>query len=430
MNRLLPLSEKLLPETQFGFRPNRGTCEAIFSVRQLQEKSREQGQQLFLCFVDLEKAFDSVPREALWVVLAKIGCTEKFVRLIRLLHDNMQCCIKMQGEQSEFFNVSCGVKQGCVLAPTLFALYFSIVVREALQTSNEGIRIRFRTDGGVFNLSRLRAYTKVSYDIITEIMYADDLCLVAESPDGLQHLMTSLDVSCRRFGLKINVTKTEVMALDTSIDEPMAIKLEDESLGQVQKFKYLGSVITSRSHLDSEINCRIGAAAAAFGKLRDKVFRSHDIKLSTKVSVYMAVVHPNLLYGSETWCLYRKHIRTLDRFHIRCLRDIMNIHWSDRVRNTEILRRANVWGIEAYLMRRQLRWCGHVSRMSDERVAKRIFYSELQDGKRKQGGQLLRYKVVAEASYEAMFHSSGKMGDHYERPPTLAALSKHERDEV
>ncbi|CAH2268409.1 jg6278 [Pararge aegeria aegeria] len=160
------------------------------------------------------------------------------------------------------------------------------------------------------------------------------------------------------------------------------------------KFKYLGSVITSRNHLDSEINCRIGAAAAAFGKLRDKVFRSHDIKLSTKVSVYMAVVHPNLLYGSETWCLYRKHISTLDRFHIRCLRDIMNIHWSDRVRNTEILRRANVWGIEAYLMRRQLRWCGHVSRMSDERVAKRIFYSELQDGKRKQGGQLLRYKDV------------------------------------
>lgn len=72
----------------------------------------------------------------------------------------------------------------------------------------------------------------------------------------------------------------------------------------------------------------------------------------------------------------------------------MNISWSDRVRNTEVLRRANVSGIEAYLMRRQLRWSGHISRMAEERVAKRIFYSELQEGKRKQGGQLLRYKDV------------------------------------
>lgn len=395
LNRLTPLSEDILPETQFGFRPNRGTCEAIFSIRQLQEKSREQGQPLYLCFVDLEKAFDSVPREALWVVLTKLGCTDKFVRMIRLLHDDMRCCVSVQGEYSEFFTVSCGVKQGCVLAPTLFALYFAVVVRDALQTLSEGIRIRFRTDGGgVFNLARLKSHTKVSHVTITEMMYADDLCFVAESSEGLQKLMSSLDESCRKFGLKISVKKTEVMAFDTLNSAPVDIKLGDDSLKQVDQFKYLGSTITSRCLLDNEVNSRIGAAAAAFGRLRSKVFLSHDIKLPTKVAVYMSIVLPNLLYASETWCLYRKHIRTLDRFHLKCLRDILNVHWSDRVRNTEVLRRANVGGIEAYLMRRQLRWGGHVSRMSDDRVAKRIFYSELQDGKRKQGGQFLRYKDV------------------------------------
>ncbi|KAL0860281.1 hypothetical protein ABMA27_009699 [Loxostege sticticalis] len=97
----------------------------------------------------------------------------------------------------------------------------------------------------------------------------------------------------------------------------------------------------------------------------------------------MAVVLPNILYSAETWTVYRRHIRMLDRFHLRCLRKILNIRWSDRVRNTE-----------AYLMRRQLRWCGHVSRMPEERVAKRIFYAELEEGKRKHGGQLLRYKDV------------------------------------
>ncbi|KAG7305516.1 hypothetical protein JYU34_009592 [Plutella xylostella] len=393
LNRLSSLSENILPETQFGFRPDRGTCEAIFSVRQIQEKSREQGQNLYLCFVDLEKAFDSVPREALWMVLEKVGCTPKFVRLTRLLHDDMECCVSVNGEQTEIFPVSCGVKQGCVLAPTLFALYFAVVVRDALHNSSEGVRIRFRTDGSLFNIARLKAHTKVSYATITDIMYADDLCFVADTPGGIQSLMANLDESCKKFGLKISVNKTEVMA-NTIDGQTFSIKLGDSVLRQVDKFKYLGSTITSKCDLDFELNGRIGAASAAFGKLRSKVFRSHDIKLKTKVSVYMAIVLPNLLYSSETWCPYRKHIRMLDQFHLRCLRQIMNIKWSDYVRNTEVLRRAKVSGIEAYLMRRQLRWSGHVSRMSEERIAKRIFYSELQDGKRKQGGQFLRYKDV------------------------------------
>ncbi|KAL0809101.1 hypothetical protein ABMA28_012726 [Loxostege sticticalis] len=97
----------------------------------------------------------------------------------------------------------------------------------------------------------------------------------------------------------------------------------------------------------------------------------------------MAVVLPNILYSAETWTVYRRHIRMLDRFHLKCLRKILHIRWSDRVLNTE-----------SYLMRRQLRWCGHVTRMTEERAAKRIFYSELEEGKRKHGGQLLRYKDV------------------------------------
>ncbi|XP_063624759.1 uncharacterized protein LOC134796499 [Cydia splendana] len=394
LNRLLPLSETILPETQFGFRPDRGTCEAIFSVRQLLEKSREQLQPMFLCFVDLEKAFDSVPREALWTILTKLGCPDKFVKLLRLLHDEMKCCITINGEQSELFSVSCGVKQGCVLAPTLFALYFAFVVRESMKNLSEGIGIRFRMDGGLFNISRFRSRTKVSYAVMTEIMYADDLCFVSNSAEGLQRLMSSLHDACTTFGLKINVKKTEVM-VNVPDNEPNAsVCIGDEMLKRVERFRYLGSTITAKYDLDAEINARIGAAAVAFGKLRPKVFRSHDLKLSTKISVYMAAVLPNLLYASETWVLYRKHIRTLDRFHLKCLRDIMNIKWTDRVRNTNVLRRANVGGIEVYLMRRQLRWCGHVSRMSEDRVAKRIFFSELQNGKRKSGGQYLRYKDV------------------------------------
>ncbi|CAG4942943.1 unnamed protein product [Colias eurytheme] len=393
LNRLLKLSEELLPETQFGFRPGRGTCEAIFSVRQLQEKSREQSRPLFLSFVDLEKAFDSVPRKALWIVLQKVGCPEKFLRMIRLFHDDMRCCVAVGGEQSDYFSVSCGVKQGCVLAPTLFAIYFAVVIKDCIEMAPVGIRIRFRTDGKLFNLDRLRARTKVSHTIITEIMYADDLCFITDSSDSLQRLMTGLGESCSKFGLKINIRKTEVMS-SGSVNQPLNICLHQDVLKPVGKFKYLGSIISSTCDLECEINARINAASAAFGKLRRKVLCSHDLKVATKVSVYKAIVLPNLLYASETWCLYRKHIRILDRFHLQCLRDILGVKWSDRVRNTEILRRANTVGIEAVLMQRQLRWCGHVLRMPEERIAKRIFYCELQEGKRKHGGQLLRYKDV------------------------------------
>lgn len=394
MNRLRNLSEKILPESQFGFRPDRGTCEAIFSLRQLQEKSREQGRNMYLCFVDLEKAFDSIPREALWLVLQKLGCTEKFVRLLRLLHDDMQSCVAVNADQSEFFPVTCGVKQGCVLAPTLFALYFAVMVQEVLQTTPEGIRIRFRNVGNLFNLARLKARTKVSYALITEIVYADDLCFVTDSPEGLQRLMANLHKSCRNFGLKINVKKTEVMSLDVRGQETLTIKLGEDVLKQVNTFRYLGSTITSKCDLDAEINSRIGAAAAVFGKLDRKVFSSHDLKLATKIDIYRAVVLPSLLYSSESWTVYCRHIRALDRFHMKCLRKILNIRWSDRIRNTEVLRRANIMGIEAYLMRRQLRWCGHLSRMANKRTAKCIFFSELEEGKRKHGGQLLRYKDV------------------------------------
>ncbi|XP_063616513.1 uncharacterized protein LOC134789795 [Cydia splendana] len=300
----------------------------------------------------------------------------------------MECCVATDDEQSDFFPVTCGVKQGCVLAPTLLALYFSVVVQEVLLTCSEGVRVRYRTDGNIFNLARFKARTKVSYSVITEIMYADDLCFVTESPEGMQQLMSSFDESCRRFGLKISVKKTEVMSLDVVSQQALVVRHGEDQLKQMDKFRYLGSTLTSKCDLDAEIN------GCSFWQVRPQGPQLARLKLATKISVYMAVVLPNLLYSTETWTVYRRHICTLDRFHLRCLRKILKIRWSDRVRNTEVLRGANVGGIEVYLMRRQLRWCGHVSRMNDQRVAKRIFYSELEEGKRKQGGQFLRYKDV------------------------------------
>ncbi len=125
--RLQPLSEEILPESQCRFRPSRETVDAIFTARQLQEKSREQHQPLYMAFIDLSKAFDMVNSHALWKVLLRIyivGCPEKFVRVLCLLHDDMTAGVLGGGDnESDPFTVGAGVKQDCVIAPTLFSIF-------------------------------------------------------------------------------------------------------------------------------------------------------------------------------------------------------------------------------------------------------------------------------------------------------------------
>ena len=121
----------------------------------------------------------------------------------------------------------------------------------------------------------------------------------------------------------------------------------------------------------------------------------------TKTAVYRAVVLTSLLYGGETWTLYRRHIRLLDQFHLRCLCKIMGTKWQDRITNIEVLERANISGIEALLIKSRLRWTGHVMRMTDDCIPKQLFLSELSTGTRAQGAPLKHYKDAVKSSIKA-----------------------------
>ena len=93
LNRLQPLSESILPETQCSFRPTRGTADMIFAACQVQEKGRDQRRDLCFAIIDLTKAFDSVNSNTLWGCLARLGCPPKFVSVTRQLHENMKGCV-------------------------------------------------------------------------------------------------------------------------------------------------------------------------------------------------------------------------------------------------------------------------------------------------------------------------------------------------
>ena len=104
----------------------------------------EQRQDLCIPFVDLNKAFDSESRESLWKILAKFGCPEKFVKMVRLFHDDVVARVLNDGGSSEPFQVTNEVKLGCVLAPTPFSMMFAAMLMEAFKDSSTGIPIRYR----------------------------------------------------------------------------------------------------------------------------------------------------------------------------------------------------------------------------------------------------------------------------------------------
>ena len=139
------LEQGLLLESQCGFRAGRGTTDMIFAAHQLQEKCMEQHRDLYTTFVDLTKAFDTVSRDGLWKIMVKFGCPSTFIAVVLQFHDGMMARVLNDSEQPEGFPVTKGVKQGCVLAPTLFSLMLSAMLTDAFRESKPGINITFST---------------------------------------------------------------------------------------------------------------------------------------------------------------------------------------------------------------------------------------------------------------------------------------------
>ncbi|XP_016368572.1 RNA-directed DNA polymerase from mobile element jockey-like [Sinocyclocheilus rhinocerous] len=302
LERLQKLAERVLPESQCGFRSERSTMDMIFSLRQLQEKCREQQMPLYIIFIDLTKAFDLVSRNGLFNILLKIGCPPRLHSLIRSFHDDMKATIQYQDSISEPFYVKSGVKQGCVLAPTLFGICFSMLLKHAFGTATEGVYLHTRSDGRLFNLARLKAKTKVHKAIIRDLLFADDAAIISHTEQQLQRLMDRFFQACDEFGLTISLQKTKVLSQD--VDTPPVIIIDSHVLYVVRQFTYLGSTISDNLSLDTEINKRIGKAATTLGRLTTRVWGNSKLSTSTKMAVYNACIVSTLLYGSETWTTY------------------------------------------------------------------------------------------------------------------------------
>ena len=134
----------------------------------------------------------------------------------------------MAAPPSRPFDIRSGVKQGCILAPRLFGIFFAMLLRHAFITASKGICLQTRSDGLLFNLGRLRAKTQVREALIRDMLLADDAAVMTHAQQELQALMSRFSQACKDFGLTISLKKINVPGQDTM--ELPAITIDDYEL--------------------------------------------------------------------------------------------------------------------------------------------------------------------------------------------------------
>ena len=172
----------LLPEEQCGFRPDLSTTDMMFVVRRLQEVGRKAGVSLLMCFTNLQKAYDTVDRTFLWQILTRIGVPPQMIAVIRQLHDGMRACVRPDdGVCSDWFEVEQELRQGCVLSPLLFNIFFAAVLNLVLQRFSEELAIlaelvHLKEPSTSIGPGPAMDYVRRA---VWGMLYADDACIVS-----------------------------------------------------------------------------------------------------------------------------------------------------------------------------------------------------------------------------------------------------------
>ena len=167
---------------------------------------------------------------------------------------------------SVLFSVTNGVTRGCILAPMLFYIFLPAMLDEAFRDLCDGFYTQSRQSADLVNVANFKAKTKTTRILMIELLFADDSALVAHSAEEMQKIIDAFSDALRKFGLKINVNKTEVLYQpNSSITREEDIMVDGNKLKSVLEFTYLGSTISSNGYMDDEIQRRMAKASASFG---------------------------------------------------------------------------------------------------------------------------------------------------------------------
>ncbi len=364
--------------------------DAIFCVRRMMEMSREKKKTLQLMFVDLAKAYDSVDREKLWKALRDFGVPIGMVKRIRMLHLDTRVKVRLEGRCGGTILIVKGARQGCVLAPLLFNIYYDAM----LKTMERGKGVAVEVVEGK-QLVRPNAYREKAKRVmkVRDDEFADDMVVIAESGKEMQKEMDGLQDATDEWKLRVSVPKTMHM-VGGGEKKDAEVRIGEVKVRKVKDFVYLGSMVQEDGSCEKEVMRRIGIAMSAFRALLNVLWRRKEVTVKTKIRIFNAFVMSRLMYGAELWNVSAREEKRLEAFHTWCLRRILRVSWMEKVRNEEIRRRCGQSTLESQLRKRRLRWLGHVQRMGEERLPKAMLWGRLAEGKRPKGGGKKRWVDV------------------------------------
>ena len=357
--RLSPMVDDTVGDYQNGFRRGRSTTDAIFTYRRLCEKYRQmQAGQLHTCFVDLTQAFDRVSWDLLWHALAISGTPERLISVIKAFYHGSSVTVRTHWSEPDqgSFTPTAGVRQGCVLSPTLFILMFDYILRLVMKgTTSYPERINWPVLGG---------------SLLPLLGYADDIALIACNMPALQARMTQMASICSRANMQLS-TKTKVQHLQapgSSAPPQPNLQLPGLEIEATDTFLYLGSEVNSTLNLDAVIRDRLAKASAVFGQLA-RIWTATSLPARIKATMYLTLVRPIALYGAETWILTASQESILDVQDMRWIRRLTGTLLSQQLYNTDIRAKAQCPVPLSEVCRQyRLRYYGHLSRMAPDRA--------------------------------------------------------------
>ncbi|KAK3544418.1 hypothetical protein QTP86_011156 [Hemibagrus guttatus] len=248
---------------------------------------RDGQRELHCVFVDLEKAYDRVPREELWYCMRKSGVAEKYVRVVQDMYERSRTVVRCAVGQTEEFKVEVGLHQGSALSPFLFAIVMDQLSEEVRQES---------------------PWT---------MMFADDIVICSESREKVEENLERWRFALERRGMKVSRSKTEYMCVNER-EGSGTVRLQGEEVKKVQEFKYLGSTVQSSGECGKEVKKRVQAGWNGWRKVSG-VLCDQKISARIKGKVYRTVVRPAMLYGLETVSLRKRQESELEVAELKML---------------------------------------------------------------------------------------------------------------
>jgi len=391
--------ENIFPETQNGARAGRSTTDSIHCVKLAYEYRLEKKLPTYMTFYDLKKAYDKVPRKQLWKVLEKLGVPDRMRRVIQELHDGMMAMVDVEGELTEGIEVVNGVRQGCCLASLLFNIYSAVVTEYWREMAPGGVELCYTIDGKLLRHANQPVHKKLT---IRDCHYVDDAVSISPSRREQIKITKAYQQAAKDWGQEMSIKKTKSMVVGGNGQN---IQVEGGIVEDVKDFAYLGVVMQNSAGMEKELKNRLNKARASFAKLKKKVWNVKQLTLRTKIQVYKACILSVLFYGSETWTLTKPQVAQLEIFHMSCLRWITGINkrkqQSHGINNDKIRKIAKISTVAEIMHENTLRWLGHVARMSNESMCKKMLFAWEEKGDRGVGFKRGRYRDTVRRALKA-----------------------------